>query len=685
MRLVVLLLLWSCVLLVRAQSWQQVLDEVVALEEMMADEAAGADNDLSGQLLHDSYELLEQLASHPFDLNSATREELEQLPFLTAQQVMDIQDYLYHYGPMRSLAELRMIRTLDWPQLSLLPFFVYVDPSAVRHPISMPSLDSLLHSARHTLSATVRVPFYQRRGDRNGYLGYPYRHTLRYELSSRNHLRLGLVAAQDAGEPLFAKGNSWGYDYYSYYLQLRNWGRLSQLVVGKYKLSAGMGLVLGQSFQLGKLATLQNLGRTTNVLRPHGSRSEADYFQGAAATVSLLPRPARADRSLQLTAFASRRAMDATLNANGQAQTLITSGYHRTPTEMAKKGNTHISSAGTHVAFRQGALRLGATAVCSELDRSLEPQRQTLYRRHYAHGRHFTNLSADYAYQRFRLALSGETATDAHGALATVNALSYQPSARISLLALQRFYSYRYTSLYGHSFGESSRPQNESGIYLGVTCNPLPHLRLQGYADYAYFPWARYQASLTSEAYDFMVQATYQLRRWTLTARHRSHLRQKDNSEKTAIMASNEHRQRLAVSYNSGHDWTAKTQLDLAFTRYKQRSNGWMVSQHGAWNTQKGGCGLQLSAMAALFNTDSFQSSIYVYERQLQHEFYFPSFYGQGLRLFLQGRLDLPAHWRLAARLGYTNYFNRSHIGSSLQEINHSHQTDAEVQLICRF
>ena len=652
------------------QSWQQVMDEVMALD--------GDDEDATADALEASYDLLEQLAEHPIDLNHATREELEQLPFLTPQQVMDLEEYLYRYGPMRSLGELRMVRSLDYQQLRLLPFFVTVSAEAEVVPNTFPSLDTLLSRSRHTLSATLRMPFYQRKGDRNGYLGYPYRHTLRYELQSSNRLRIGLVGAQDAGEPFMAKGNGWGYDFYSYYLQLKQLGRINNLVVGKYKLSAGMGLVLGQSFQLGKLATLQSLGRTVATLRPHGSRSEADYFQGAAATIELL-RPG--STSLQLTPFASWRTIDATLASDStSAQTLITSGYHRTPTEMAKKGNTNMLDGGAHIALRHEALRLGITAVATRLSRSLEPQRQTLYRRHYPHGQHFFNVSADYAYRHHRWALSGETATDGYGHLATINSLSLQPSARLSLMVLQRFYSFRYTTLHGHSFAAGSRTQNESGAYLGATWQPLARLRLQAYADYAYFAWARYLVSQSSHAADMLLQATWQHRRWTLQARHRTQLRQRDNADKTALLANNDHRERLAITYASD-PWTLKTQMDMARVFYKQADHGWMLSQQLLYGKDR----LQMGLMAAYFDTDSYQSRIYVYERQLQHEFYFPTYYGNGLHLAAQARVDILPQLRLALRLGYTNYFDRATIGSALQEIDHSSITDLDLQLRWKF
>lgn len=668
-RLVLLLLMETAVVTVKAQSWQQVYDEMM--------DSGGDDEE--GSLLDDSYELLEQLASHPLDLNTATRDDLEQLPFLSAQQVMEIEEYLYHYGPMRSLGELRMVRSLDYRQIALLPFFVYVGEDDSGNVDGKRTMEE----AGHTLMATLRVPFYRREGDRDGYLGPPLRHSLRYELSCGNRLRAGIVGAQDAGEPFFAGGNGWGYDTYSYYVQLRRMGCLDNLVVGKYRMSAGMGLVLGQSFQLGKLATLQNSGRSLSTLRPHTSRSSADYLQGVAATITLLRGSRRrADvPELSLTPFVSYRPVDATLTNDSTVQTIITNGYHRTPTEMGKKGNTHMTTAGAHLTYHRGALRLGATTVYTQLDRLLDPQLGQLYRRHFAHGRHFFNSGIDYAYTHHRFALNGETAMDAHGNVATANSASLRATDRLTLMLLQRFYSYRYTTLHGHSFGQGgSRVQNESGLYVGAQWTPLSHLQVQGYVDYAYHPWAQYLVSATTDDIDLLLQTTWHQGHWTLTARHQSRLRKKDNDTKSALIRNNNHRERLSAVWQSG-PWSLKTQLDLSRYDGEQTDNGWLLSQQ----VIHGGRWLALTGMAAYFNTDSYQSRIYVYERQLQHEMSFPTYYGQGLRLAMMARADVTQRLRLTGRLGYTNYFDRPTIGTGLQLIHHSHQTDLDLQLRWKF
>ena len=244
---------------VEHRPWEDYLNEVVTRED--AGESAW----------EDMYELLCEMEQHPLDINKATRDELEQVPFLSAQQVEEIQAYLYRYGPMKSASELVMIRSLDYSVRRLLTYFIVIPEG--QDETEKLGLSRIARYGRNELMASGRIPFYKRKGDSQGYLGYPYRHWLRYQFSSGEAVKLGLVASQDAGEPFFTNKNKTGYDYYSPYLQLKGLGRIETLVVGRYRAQMGMGLVMNSSFSLGKVAMLQNLGRLTNTLRAHSSRS----------------------------------------------------------------------------------------------------------------------------------------------------------------------------------------------------------------------------------------------------------------------------------------------------------------------------------------------------------------------------------------------------------------------------
>ena len=125
--------------------WESYLREVMTME------------DEGTEVWEETYDLLCDLEQQPIDLNRASREQLEQLPFLSAQQVEEMMSYLYHYGPMRSLAELQMIRSLDFATRKLLACFVYVGDSDDEQ--RRLHLKDIAMYGRHELMATGRVPF----------------------------------------------------------------------------------------------------------------------------------------------------------------------------------------------------------------------------------------------------------------------------------------------------------------------------------------------------------------------------------------------------------------------------------------------------------------------------------------------------------------------------------------------
>lgn len=631
------------------------------------------------------YEDLAALTEQKIDLNSATREDLAALPFLSEQQVEDICEYVWRYAPLRSLMELAMIESMDAQTRKLLLQFVYIGEAAEGR---TPSLKELLTRSKSQLTLTGAIPFYERRGDKNGYLGYPYRHSLRYTLTAGPQLKAGFVASQDAGEPFFANRNGWGYDYFTAYVETAKMGRVKRAVAGRYRLRMGQGLIMGGDISFGKLMTLSHLGRTDTRLRGHSSRMDADYLQGVGATIAL-------SRHVDMTVFASYRNIDATLDSaelsNGQTETfiktLLKTGYHRTPSEMNRKNNATEAMGGGCITYRGRRLSASVNALYGGFSHALRPDTQALFRRYQARGTHFWNASVGYGYRGRMWGLSGETAVSpASGpdggnlALATLNMLTLKTHQDLILMALQRFYSYRYVALHAQSFSEGTAIQNESGLYLGAKWNATRQLSLMAYADYAHFPWARYLTDHPSHAFDGHFSAAWQQGGLNFTARYRLHIREKNNEDKTALVNITEHRARLQMAIDAAR-WNLKSQLHIVKAYAPQSSFGILVSQNIAYKWRNA----TLNAGLAYFNTDDYDSRLYLQEPDMRYTFAAPMLYGHGIRHMLFADIALSKALMLRAKLATTNYFDRDHISSGLQQIDHSSQTDLQLQLHWRF
>ena len=442
-------------------------------------------DDEAGQSDEETYELLSELAEHPIVLNQATREDLERIPFLSETQIEELIAYITQYHGMRTMGELSLIESLDGLRRALLPYFLLLTDDETTH---FPSLHTILQRGRHTVVGQVGVPFYDRQGDHEGFLGPKYRHSIRYTFQYGPYITAGLTAAQDAGEPFFAGGNRWGYDHYSYYAVARKMTRhLKTIAVGRYRVRMGLGLVANNDVAFGKMMTLPSLFRTGSTIRGHASRSSYNYLQGAAAEIAL-------SKHFVLSAFLSWRTIDATLTKDGRGiATLLQTGYHRTTSEMNRKDNASQTASGGHIAWRHGGFHLGATGVWTRFDKPLQPNTSQAFRRFYPAGEAFWNASIDYGYTSHRLSLSGETATGGCRALATLHALSFRLYPTLTLTAVQRYYSYKYQAVMGQSFADGGRVQNESGVMAKVDWALGSFWTLTAYTDFAYFPWAKYQ------------------------------------------------------------------------------------------------------------------------------------------------------------------------------------------------
>jgi hypothetical protein len=168
---------------------------------------------------------------------------------------------------------------------------------------------------------------------------------------------------------------------------------------------------------------------------------------------------------------------------------------------------------------------------------------------------------------------------------------------------------------------------------------------------------------------------------WQLAGRYRLKRRQKDNEDNTGLLYKTEHRGRLSAAYQNDR-LQLKTQVDMVCSDFKKKSTGWMVAQYARYAFNKT---INASLSIGYFHTDDYDSRIYSYERGMLYTFNFPVFYGKGIRYALMAGMDLGTNLTLTAKIGTTNYFNRSTISSSYQEIDGSSMTDVDVQLRCRF
>ena len=615
----------------------------------------------------------------PVDLNRATRQQLEQFPFLSDIQIEHLLAYIYVHGQMETLYELQLIEDMDRQTIQYLLPFVCI--KAINNESSFrwkTMLKSAMKYGKNEVLTRIDIPFYKRKGYEHTYLGPSVYNSVKYAFRYRDQLYAGLVAEKDAGEPFFALHNRQGYDYYSFYLLLKDCGRLKTLSVGNYRLSFGQGLVISTDYLLGKTVYASSFNTRSGGIKKHSSTDETNYFRGAAATVSIT-------KQWSVSGFYSHRSLDGVLT-DGEITSIYKTGLHRSQKEADKKNLFTMQLTGGNVSYQQNRIRLGITGIYYVFNRPYEPQ-LTGYSQYNIHGNQFYNLGIDYACRWHRFSFQGETAMGKQGS-ATLNRLQYSPVEGTQLMIVQRYYSYNYWAMFAHSFGEGSTVQNEQGYYLGLETSPFRHWHFFASFDLFSFPWKKYRISQPSHGVDGLFQATFTPHsHLTMYLKYRYKQKERDltDSKEKLTLPIFHHQLRYRLNYFGGDVFSSRTTLDYNHFHSQDRaaSKGYQVTQ--MISSQLPWARLFADVQGSYFFTDDYDSRVYASESGLLYMFYTPSFQGCGFRCSVRFRYELNKHWLFITKFGETVYLDRNEIGSGNDLICGNKKADVQMQLRIKF
>lgn len=624
-----------------------------------------------------AYELsvmLSELKDNPLDINSATREQLSQIPFLDSGQIEDIQAYVYLHGNMRSLGELQLIGSLDYETRRLLSLLVYAGDGVGRS--NMPDrLSDLFRYGRNELILRGDIPMYRRKGFDGRYAGGPVQHSMRYSYGWHDRIRLGVSADKDSGERFMTDRNT-PYDFLSGYVQIRDMGCLENIVAGNMKASFGRGLVLNTGFGMGKSMQMNTLDRTQVSFRPHSSVSESGFLTGVGGTVRM--------GHFSISALASYTGRDATLSDAGLITSFKDDGYHRTSLELSKRHNIRETLYAGHLAWRHNGMDMGATVLTNRFDHGIA-WKNDIYNGATPSDRWYWNVGTDYSIRRSRFSFSGETAISDNLCWATLNMLTVKLSGGSRLTALLRHYDSRYNVFHGSSFAEGEL-RNEDGLYLAMS-GRVGRMDVLSYLDIFHFSQPRYGVSESSSGGDVQLQVSYSPRDESDSYLMRYRFKCREQDSKVLESVEMDYTGRLKMQWVHSFSTHLSLQSQLNFTHRFFPDDGFelgeSISESLSCNPSKGR--LQGSVSFSLFHTDSYAASVSTYEKGLPYSFNFLTMYGYGTRCSSVVRYDLTDGLRISVKFGSTLYFDRDEIGSSQQLIDSRHKEDVSLMLRMKF
>jgi hypothetical protein len=623
----------------------------------------------------DLYEALMQFYLNPLDLNKAEPDELRGLFVLSEAQIQSFYNHISKRGNLLSLYELQNIEGFDLETIQNLLPFVQLSTG-----VSLNDIKGIFKRATdHFLVIRTERTLEQADGYKEGkYLGSPQKLYARYRLQHPKDFSLGFIMEKDQGEPNIA-------DYTTFHFQLMNKGKLKNAIMGDYQLQFGQGLVMSGGYAAGKGGEpIYTTRRSDLGIRPHNSVLEGGYLRGAAATYET--------GQVSLTAFGSYTNRDASINKTVEERedvfsSILSSGLHRTQSEIDKKGLVNETSAGMNAKWNLGNGHIGITVLNTNYSSPLL-RTSSEYAIHEFKGDQNTVVGPNFSYSWQNFNFFGEAARSSSGGIGAVGGFVASLSPQLEWALNFRNYDADFHSFYANAFGEGSRTINEKGIYTGVKFIPKRGYTFAAFYDKFKFPWLRYLVDGPSQGDDYLLRFTLKpTKKWIFYTQYHREQKEKNfpgNTTVTDYLVKTIRQNLLAqFEFNINRSFKSQTRVQYNSFQYEtlERSNGYALIQDIEGSIGR----FQLKSRIALFHTDSFDSRIYAYENDVLYTVSFPAYFGRGTRLYLVGRYNISRNIDVWARIARTSLTDRETISSGNNEISVPHRTDVKLQVRYRF
>lgn len=630
----------------------------------------------------------------PIDLNNTTQAELEQLHILSKEQTNSFLTHLQKNGVLISIYELQAIPTFDLATIKLLlPFVsvaeVYPPSYQELSPISQrPTYGSWLIRYERTLEKAQGYMLNPKTG-KAPYHGSPDKLVTRLKWRHPNGWGLGITARKYPGEAFTSDSATarYGFDRWSAYVSLENKGYLKKLILGNYQVGYGQGLVLHAGFSRGKSGETIPIMRTANIgIKPHQSFSTYG-FTGIAIT--------GAWKSMEQSIYYAYNNLDGKVYQDQVDRSLYVkhlqrSGSHRTTPEIAKKSQVNEQVLGSTLIYKlkNQQAEIGINGVYSWYAIPIrQPNKKSRY---YFEGQQNWNIGLFYRYLWRSLHFFGEGAFSQGGGRAGLAGVIASISAYVDLSLLIRHYDANFNSFYGNAFGEaSSGNQNEQGIYVGISIQPIKKWRITAYYDYFYFPEPTIKVTKPAAGYDWLAKSTYQFSKNSLL------LMQYKEKQKTKNIPKSKLTNKLQLSA-PGTQRKYKTHYRQRLNKYCSLQSQAQASTYNFLDGFKWGYGVaqsltyklknfSVTGQVAWFDTDS-DNRLYMHEKGPLHGYSMPTmYYKQGIKSYVTIGYKPNVNWRIEGKYSFTWIRHDDHLGSGQEQIMGNTKNEVSLQVVYQF
>ncbi len=635
--------------------------------------------------LSETEEQRNRLLDDPIDLNHASRDELISSGLFDELKADALLNHISHCGKLLLLEELQSIEGFD------LIFIRNIHPYIMLNgPLIDPHLkiSSLKEQGRHQLIVRSEKILENQKGyitDDSGnspYIGNQYKYFLKYKFLAGNYCSFGITAEKDAGEDFFRGNNKYGFDFYSAHLFIKPGKKVRTVALGDYQVQFGQGLVSWTGLAFGKSSEIMNIKKQGSGIRPYSSANEYGFLRGMAVSFQL--------NDFTIDTWESYRNLDANeIDNDTLTEEFISSvgmsGLHRTNSEVEMKHQLKQFISGVHCKYQFHSLQLEMTGQLLKQNKSIT-KGDDIYEIHEPSGNHFANAGINYSWQFRNIYFFGETASDDRRNLAVLNGVLAAIDRRVAISVLQRNYSAGYYSPSANAFREGSKTNNETGTFAGLQITFNRIYKLAAYVDVFNFPWLKYRVDAPSDGKEWLSQFTYTPSRTTeLYLRIKLQDKQNDESEHVNAIDHQQSFRKLNIRFNANYkinsaiEFHNRIEIVNYFPGDAPNETGSMLLHEIQYKPM--GKSWNITCAMMLFNSSGYDSRIYAYEQGIPGAAGIPSYYYDGMKYYMLGKLRLNRKTDMWIRFERTVYSSISMIGSGNEEISGSHKSGLELQL----
>lgn len=632
------------------------------------------------------YENFLQSLSDPQDLNKVTADDLRKLHLLTENQITSLLDHREKTGNILSIYELQGLKYFDANLIRILNGLFKIGDSGNWGWKGI--MNRVIHEKNNFFLYRTETTLERQTGYRENnlyftpYRGSPLRVISRYRAAHSGDFNIGFLSERDAGEKFRwdPAGKSFGPDFLSGYVQLKDKGKIRNLIAGDFLAGFGQGLILSSGFSTGKGSeTVTGLRKANQGFTPYTSSAESGFFRGVA--MSWLPL-----QKFTINAFVSSFLRDGNISINQDSiefvGSLYSTGYHRTSAELHRRKSWREQNAGAIFQYSRKNLEFGIINSFQNFSVPVMPG-NTIYNQFNFRGK--TNYNSGfYINQNIRnFSCFSEYARSGTNASAWLTGCLAALTPGFDIAFLLRKYSTGFHAFYSGALAEHTQPENEQGIYVGWKYKPDKKNVFTGYVDYFEFPWLGFRSYQPSSGNDMLLRYSRQLSKKNIIW---VQFRREEKIKNVPRFSGNYYltepviRQSWIINfdYRLSDVFSGRSRIQLnSFDRSGQLNNGYLLQQDIYFQFKR----WKASMRYALFDATAFDVRIYAYERDVWLSYSFPAYYGKGLRAYAVLQYHVNTRMDIWFRWAVTAYADRTQIGYGLEAIEGNKRNDIKFQL----